>query len=45
MASLKCLECRGYRGLERVYRLVLGIVRVYHSGAIDRETAKRVPKV
>jgi len=45
MASLKCPECRGYRGLERVYRLVLGIVRDYHSGAIDRETAKRVPKV
>ncbi|MFP3212448.1 MAG: hypothetical protein RXQ56_04645 [Thermoproteus sp.] len=45
MASLKCPECRGYRGLERVYRLVLGIMRDYSNGAIDRKTARRVPKV
>jgi hypothetical protein len=41
MASLKYPECRQYRGRDKVYCLILGIVRDYSNGAIDRETAKR----
>jgi hypothetical protein len=41
MASLKYPECRQYRGRDKVYCLVLGIVRDYSNGAIDRKTAKK----
>jgi hypothetical protein len=41
MASLKYPECRQYRGRDKVYCLILGIVRDLNEGAIDRETAKR----
>jgi|GEM_PF-1246881 len=41
MASLKYPECRQYKGRDKVYCLVLGIVRDLNEGAIDRETAKR----
>jgi hypothetical protein len=41
MASLKYPECRQYRGREKVYCLILGIMRDYSNGAIDRDLAKR----
>jgi hypothetical protein len=41
MASLKYPECRRYGGREKVYCLILGIMRDLNEGAIDRETAKR----
>ena len=41
MASLKYPECRQYKGRDKVYCLVLGIVRDLNEGAIDRDLAKR----
>ena len=41
MASLKYPECRQYRGREKVYCLILGIMRDYSNGAIDRDLAER----